>query len=426
MVHMLSAKDADLMRAVLAGDLAATEAALKGGIFSRGADVNCRDQFGNTPLMQVTDNLAMMDLLARKGADFKATNRFGQTALHKAADHGHRDAVLWLLEMGLDLEQRDAVGCTPFLQAASHLAMLQLLAERGANVKTADQGGSTALHKAALYGHAETIRWLISQGLDVNVKSRTQETPLMSAVAGENPAILELLLELGADIDACDKEGNTALASAASAGKTDLVLFLLDHGAAINPEDPRRRTPLQNAVMFGHAATARVLIDRGAHLSVKLFGSQKSLLELAVEENSPRLVRMLRENCCPPSLALLKQVQGNAALVKALGSPVVVQPDGVDLVCRKCGRKYRLGRNAIVMTMAEVMESIQRRGGAVIGAEATASHPDMVGDCPWDILSEEDKKLQRTLTLEVQQGRRGREWTCQKCQETQPYPEVHA
>jgi len=354
-----------LFEAACKNDQAEAEAALKGGFLSKAADINCRDEEGNTPLLCVTDNVAMMDWLAGRGADLVAVNKHGHTALLKASCSGQTASVLWLLDHGVPVD----------LQNGSD---------------------GTALMVAFSYGQAE---------------------------------IVELLLSRGADINATDSQGKTALINAATHGNADLARLLIAKGADLNRQDVMGYSPLLRAAAFGKPEVTRLLIDNRADLTIKLTESKKTALDLALEERDWRSSRMLRENGVIADFAwFMEKVRQDSdrELLAAISDAVVIQPEGVDLACRKCGKSFRIGRNAIVMSMAEVMGGIAQRGGTVVGADALAAHPDMVGDCPWDNLDEKDKKIQRELTLEVKQGKRAREWTCQKCQETQPYPKVQS
>lgn len=110
----------------------------------------------------------------------------------------------------------------------------------GANLSQIDMNGETLLHKAAEGGNLRVLEFLIDAGLDVNQrKSRDDETPLHSAVAGGNLACVALLLNNGADPNAIEKfEGesdrwyNTPLdyAVGGTKKKPEIAAVLREHG----------------------------------------------------------------------------------------------------------------------------------------------------------------------------------------------------
>jgi len=53
--------------------------------------------------------------------------------------------------------------------------------------------GATALHWAALRGHAEVVRVLISYGADLTVTNKEGETPLRVATRANRSQVVELL-----------------------------------------------------------------------------------------------------------------------------------------------------------------------------------------------------------------------------------------
>ena len=89
--------------AVKAGDVPALEALLDGG-----ADVNARDEHGQTALMNASrdGHIAMIRLLVTRGADLNHTAKYNLSALMLAVING-RDAIVGVLaDAGADLTIR--------------------------------------------------------------------------------------------------------------------------------------------------------------------------------------------------------------------------------------------------------------------------------------------------------------------------------
>ena len=82
-------------------------------LIQKGADVNVRDQYGDTPLHQALwgadfDKIAW--LLIQQGANVNARDKEGKTPLHKARDS---KIVQLLIQKGADVNARDKKGRTP-------------------------------------------------------------------------------------------------------------------------------------------------------------------------------------------------------------------------------------------------------------------------------------------------------------------------
>ena len=72
-------------------------------LLEQGADINCKDALGNTPLMEAayTGQPDMVRLLIKAGADAAARNIFGRTARRLAEEIGHDDIVATFSEMSV-------------------------------------------------------------------------------------------------------------------------------------------------------------------------------------------------------------------------------------------------------------------------------------------------------------------------------------
>src|SRR5436190_15960116 len=91
----------------------------------------------------------------------------GETALHKAAITGHAADIDSALANGANIDQTD--------------------------------GGETALYKAAKAGNAETVEALLKHGANMNIANSDQESPLYAAAEDGHKRVVELLLANGAN-----------------------------------------------------------------------------------------------------------------------------------------------------------------------------------------------------------------------------------
>jgi ankyrin repeat protein len=190
-------------------------------LLEHGADPNLSwGELGDAPLHIAAQrwDLPMVELLVHHGADIHRRRLDGRTAHTLAALHGNQAAADWLLFHGAKDElsplerfvsactRGDRVAADSMLQgnprlidelSVEHHLMLPVLAERGdaavletmlgcgfdANAKDSD--GVTALHRAALSGHAEAVRVLLEYGGSVSALDPTfSATPLVWAAQG--------------------------------------------------------------------------------------------------------------------------------------------------------------------------------------------------------------------------------------------------
>ena len=176
--------------AVKDGDVAAVRAALEWDP----SQANQKDaRFGATPLhwAALRDHEEVARELIAHGADINARNRDGETPL-RVAERSKRKRVAQLL--------REA-GSRPSLSALLDAAkrgeagrVEQLATEVPSLINEADaEFGATALHWAALRGHAEVVKALISHGADLTVTNKDGETPLRVARRANRSQVVELL-----------------------------------------------------------------------------------------------------------------------------------------------------------------------------------------------------------------------------------------
>jgi hypothetical protein len=88
--------------------------------------------------------------------------------------------------------------------AASHglVQMVELLADKGANVSTPEKYYEDALQAASAGGHELVVRFLIEKGADVNAQGGYYGNALQAAAQEGYEPIVKLLIEKGADVNA--------------------------------------------------------------------------------------------------------------------------------------------------------------------------------------------------------------------------------
>ena len=155
---------------------------------------------------------------------------------------------------------------------------------------------SAALMSAVKKNDAATVTRLISQGADVNELDANGDPPLIQAAYLGHTEIVDLLLKAGADVTVVDPGMRaTALHAAAYAGRTEAARLLVQYGIAINQQGPYNGyTALHDAIWQNNVDVARLLIEAGANLSLRSQQGETAL-EMARARGRREIVSLLEK-----------------------------------------------------------------------------------------------------------------------------------
>nr|BAE01031.1 unnamed protein product [Macaca fascicularis] len=158
----------------------------------------------------------------------------GWNSLHQASFQENAEIIKLLLKKGANKECQDDFGITPLFVAAQYgkLESLSILISSGANVNCQALDKATPLFIAAQEGHTKCVELLLSSGADPDLYCNEDnwQLPIHAAAQMGHTKILDLLIPL--TNRACDTELNkvSPVYSAVFGGHEDCLEILLRNG----------------------------------------------------------------------------------------------------------------------------------------------------------------------------------------------------
>ena len=196
----LQEKDLNAANEVLFAAATSGDATLVSGLLAAGAERECYDKAGLTPLHYAAGN-GHRTVIAQFPSGYDAPDSYGQTPLHYAAAKGHVGAVAELIQKNGIPHVRDNMGRTPLHEAAGagYEAVVRVLLYEGTATSSMeftvvqDHEGNTALHYAARVGNLATVETLLSFRVIVELKNKHGQTALDVAVEHGRNAVANAL-----------------------------------------------------------------------------------------------------------------------------------------------------------------------------------------------------------------------------------------
>jgi ankyrin repeat protein len=319
-------------------------------LVEKGASLNTRDRYRNTPIMTSHDkNFIIIKYLVKKGADINAVNNKGQTLLFQLASVISPDVtnqqttefIKNLVELGADINKKDKDGQTVLFH--SNIPKLtRFLLSKGLKANDKDIDGRNPL----FYVNDENTRKiLISAGADETIRDKDNKTwekaaltragayritrnndiveayqmkikkireqymssPFIKAINRGNISEIKRMLDKNPKLATKKYEvkipyqadaqylsfKETPLQTAIENGDTDIAALLIKYGAEVNPVE-EGLTPLGLAVKRNMEDMVVILLNNGAKpTNYKIFPETYSPLTEAIEAHSDLIAQQL-------------------------------------------------------------------------------------------------------------------------------------
>lgn len=272
--HLLNAscQKPPLSLAVEAADTSILEFLLESG-----ADVNVRDENGQTPLHVAVDNeyLAEAEILLEHGADPGALGKDYMFPLLLAVLNSDQDMIDCLISHGANPSQLDWTGKS-VLASCANRGIFQHLLSLGLDPSERGWTGLSTID--CCLGSYDVALYLLQKGM---IQGRHEAIPLNNFrnIGDIGPILAKLLRVLGKGVvrtlvNTEPASPPSPLCYSAIYGYTDLVEILLDMGSDIEFEGHKTGTALMVASAGGELEIVRVLVRRGARIQYYGSGSR--------------------------------------------------------------------------------------------------------------------------------------------------------
>lgn len=221
--------------------------------------------------------------------------------LFNAAQEGNFKSVQTLIPIS-DLNARHGnVEFSALRQAAQngHFNVVVALVNANADVNIKDADGGTPLSIACETGKFNIVDFLLKNGAKeaITMKSKPSAggmSPLRQAAQNNHIAVTDLLLKNGAEssVDILDEQGMTPLFVASSKGHSECAALLIGAKAGVNISNKRGFTPLHSACVLGQKGIVALLLQSKADQTLK---DDTGQTPLDCAKRSLDLVTQLRE-----------------------------------------------------------------------------------------------------------------------------------
>ncbi|XP_062619034.1 putative ankyrin repeat protein RF_0381 [Saccostrea cucullata] len=178
-------------------------------------------------------NVEILELLKQKHVDMTYKNKDGCNILHIACANSKLEMCQHIIEHYPDiLNQVNDDGWNAALHAiqGGNVEILELLAQKGADMTYKNKDGSNILHIACANAKSEMCQYIIQHYPDMlNQVNYIEWNAVLFAAYGGNVEVLQLLALKGVDMTYTNKNGNNILHIACANAKSEMCQYIIQH-----------------------------------------------------------------------------------------------------------------------------------------------------------------------------------------------------
>ncbi len=159
---------------------------------------------GKTPLFHAVrrSKFDLAKLLIKNGANCYNRKKFDQNLFHVLPANTPDSFIKYLNEHGLTINHEDKQGFTPLYYGNENLK--KLLIENGADL-TILRENNNLFHSLKDDTSLDFIKYLLDKGLNLNQKNNDNQTPLITALNNHQYSLAEKFIDLAADLTCLDQ-----------------------------------------------------------------------------------------------------------------------------------------------------------------------------------------------------------------------------
>ena len=205
-------------------------------------------------------------LIFRHEFDKNMIHNGGWTALHFSVQNGSHELVKFFTDQGADIHRKtnNGVTCLHIAAAHGHLNLCKTLKNKYEfNLHVTDDYGWKALHRSALSGSYDLVKFFADNGTDIYLKTREGMNCLHIAAAKAHLNLCKALMKIhNFKGDMADNYGWTALHRSALNGSYDLVKLFAENGTDIYLKTREGMNCLHFAASRAHLNLCKALMKK--------------------------------------------------------------------------------------------------------------------------------------------------------------------